>query len=45
VYKVIGIENNYDILGDFALRMLLGGDGFLGVLLGVELATLSRSAV
>jgi len=45
VGKVIGIENNYDNLGDFALRMLLGGDGFLGVLLGMELATLSRSAV
>jgi hypothetical protein len=45
VGKVIGIENNSDVVGDFALRMLLGGDGFLGVLLGVELATLSRSAV
>jgi hypothetical protein len=43
VGKVIGIENDSDVVGDFALQMLLG-DVFLGVLLEVELATLPRSA-
>ena len=42
--SIIGVENNFDVRGDFAFEVLLG-DVFLGVLLEVELASLPGSGV